>query len=83
MVAAARSAAVLVALLLTAVLLFGDLLGLRINLSRSIPIGLYRRVREPILRGALVEGRSSGLDGGTHERRTGSIWITSLSDPVR
>ena len=35
------------------------------------------------LRGALVEGRSSGLDGGTHERRTGSIWITSLSDPVR
>ncbi len=55
MVAAARSAAVLVALLLTAVLLCGDLLGLRINLSRSIPIGLYRRVHEPILRGVLVE----------------------------
>ncbi len=55
MVAAARSAAVLIALLLAAVLLFGDLLGLRINLSPSIPIGLYRRVHEPILRGALVE----------------------------
>jgi conjugative transfer signal peptidase TraF len=42
-------------LVFAAALLLGDRLGLRINLTRSIPIGLYQQIDAPIARGALVE----------------------------